>query len=68
MSTTMAGIDTRLTATPDFASGVNQRRRAEWENAWVFAAQVDASLENLSTRRKGLVGKELGRTTAENWS
>ena len=58
--------DTRLTATPDFASGVNQRSSAVSKNAEHFAAQVDAAGENLSTRPKWLAGLGLVRRKGFN--
>ena len=52
-------MTTWLTATPDFASGVNQARRCRREIASDLLAQVDKNCETLSTTRKLLPGLEL---------
>jgi hypothetical protein len=55
-----------LTATPDFASGVNQRDRASRENTWFFAAQVNTCSKSLSTTRKVQPRLELGSRLGQN--
>jgi hypothetical protein len=51
MSTIVVGNSTWLTATPDFATGVNSRQHAELKNAGLFTDQVNANCETLLTRR-----------------
>jgi len=57
---------TWLTATPDFASSVNQRDRASRENTWLFAAQVNTKSKSLSTTRKVQPRLELGSRLGQN--
>ena len=52
---------------PRFRPWCQPAGRVEWENVWFLTAQVDARRENLSTRRKRLIGKEFGFQTGKKW-